>query len=98
MVFVPLVEGIADCELLEQAVRQGPLRREIQFYYHPHVTVAHHLEDDALDRAARELADFECRFTVDGFHLYEHGDDEVWRPQGWFPLPGRADHERCELR
>jgi 2'-5' RNA ligase len=98
VVFVPLVQGIADCELLEQAVRSGPLAREIQFYYHPHVTVAHHLGDDAMDRAARELADFECRFSVEGFHLYEHGQDEVWRAQGWFPFPdaGTADAASSE--
>jgi 2'-5' RNA ligase len=87
VVFVPLVRGIAECEQLEQAVRSGPLTRELQFYYHPHVTVAHHLSDDALDRAATELADFECRFEVQGFHLYEHGADEMWRVQGWYPFP-----------
>ncbi|GAA4347825.1 2'-5' RNA ligase family protein [Angustibacter luteus] len=90
VVFVPLVQGIGGCEVLEQAVRSGPLARDLQFYYHPHVTIAHHLADDALDRAARELADFECRFVVDGFHLYEHGADGVWRPQGWFPFPGSS--------
>jgi 2'-5' RNA ligase len=84
VVFIPLVQGIGECELLEQAVRSGPLARDLQFYYHPHVTVAHHLSDEALDRASRELADFECSFTVSGFHLYEHGDDEVWRKQGWY--------------
>ena len=81
---MPLTRGIAECELREQAVRSGPLARELQFYYHPHVTVAHHLADEALDRATAELAGFECQFTVEGFHLYEHGDDQVWRPQGWY--------------
>lgn len=79
VVFIQLVEGIAECERLEQAVRSGPLRRDLQFYYHPHVTVAHHLPDDALDTAFRTLADFECTFGVDQFHLYEHGPDGVWR-------------------
>jgi 2'-5' RNA ligase len=84
VVFIPLVQGIGECEALEQSVRTGPLARDLQFYYHPHVTVAHHLSDAALDRASAELADFECRFTVEGFHLYEHGDDEVWRVHGWY--------------
>jgi 2'-5' RNA ligase len=89
VVFVPLVQGIGECEALERSVRSGPLARELQFYYHPHVTVAHHLSDAALDRASAELADFECRFAVDGFHLYEHGADEVWRTQGWYEFgPG----------
>lgn len=93
VVFIPLAQGIAECELLEQDVRSGPLARDLQFYYHPHVTVAHHLADDALDRATQELADFECRFSVDGFHLYEHGDDEVWRPHGWYRFGSKQDHQ-----
>lgn len=88
VVFVQLVQGISECELLEKAVRQGPLTRELQFYYHPHVTVAHHLDEQALDRALTELTDFECRFTVTGFHLYQHGQDEVWRTAGWFDFSG----------
>ena len=84
VVFVQLVEGIGGCERLERAVRSGPLKRSLQFYYHPHVTVAHHLPDDALDRAFTELAEFECQFRVAEFHLYEHGADGVWRPQRGF--------------
>lgn len=93
VVFIPLVQGIGECEALERAVRTGPLERDLQFYYHPHVTVAHHLTDAALDRASRELADFECRFTVEGFHLYEHGDDELWRVQGRYAF-GVGDGSR----
>jgi 2'-5' RNA ligase len=87
VVFVQLVQGISECERLERAVRRGPLARDLQFYYHPHVTVAHHLADEALDEASRMLADFECQFTVTGFHVYEHGDDEIWRSAAWFGFP-----------
>jgi 2'-5' RNA ligase len=90
VVFVQLVEGIGGCERLERAVRSGPLKRSLQFYYHPHVTVAHHLPDAALDRAFTELADFECRFRVSAFHLYEHGADGVWRPQRAYTFGGAA--------
>ena len=90
VVFIQLVEGIGGCERLERAIRSGPLRRALQFYYHPHVTVAHHLPDEALDRAFRELADFECRFRVEEFHLYEHGADGVWRPQRAFEFGSAA--------
>jgi 2'-5' RNA ligase len=90
VVFVQLVEGIGGCERLERLVRSGPLKRALQFYYHPHVTVAHHLPDEALDRAFTELADFECRFRVEEFHLYEHGTDGVWRPQRAYALGGTA--------
>lgn len=81
VVFVALAVGIGDCERLERAVRRGPLDREPAFPYHPHVTVAHHLADDLLDRAFKELAGYEAKFPVWGFSLYEHGVDGVWRPR-----------------
>ena len=81
VVFVTLAEGISDCEILERKVRSGPLgHRELEFVYHPHVTVAHDIPDEALSHAFDKLAQFEARFSVLGFSLYEHGSDGVWRP------------------
>ena len=92
VVFVAVVEGIANCEVLASTVRSGPLLRELSYPYHPHVTVAHDLPDDALDRAFEELADYDVTFDVTAFGLYEHGPDGLWRPQRDFvlggPLPG----------
>ncbi|KQU69292.1 2'-5' RNA ligase [Phycicoccus sp. Root563] len=88
VVFVQVSGGLADCELLEKAIRRGPLDRTLEFHYHPHVTVAHHVPEEALDRAFGELSDFECEFVVDQFHLYEHGTDGVWRPVRSFALGG----------
>ncbi len=88
VVFVQVSGGLADCELLEKEIRRGPLERRLEFNYHPHVTVAHHVPEEALDRAFAELADFECDFVVEQFHLYEHGDDAVWRPVRSFELGG----------
>lgn len=84
VVFVQLVAGIAECERLETAVRSGPLARDLAFYYHPHVTVAHHLSDEHLDRAASTLERFDAVFEVTEFQLYEHGQDGVWRPKRSF--------------
>lgn len=81
VVFVPLVEGISSCERLEAGVRSGPLHRELRFPYHPHVTVAHDLDDAALDRAFDALAGYDASFTAWGFSLFELGRDRVWRPQ-----------------
>ena len=86
VVFVTLVEGISQCEQLAGAVRRGPLGVALHFPYHPHVTVAHHLDDGPLDQAFAELADFECEFRVDGFHLYVHDTDLGWQPTREFPL------------
>mgnify|MGYP001344759838 CR=1 FL=1 len=93
VVFVTLVEGISQCEQLADAVRRGPLAVELEFPYHPHVTVAHHLDDGPLDRAFDELADFECRFQVDGFHLYVHDPELGWQPTREFPLQPAEDDQ-----
>ena len=96
VVFVTLAAGIADCERLEAKVRSGPLARELNFPYHPHVTVAHDLPEPALDRAYDELSGFQARFQVWGFTLFEQDRVGVWRPQRDFPfgrggLPGPAE-------
>jgi 2'-5' RNA ligase len=90
VVFVRVQEGGAACDRLQRAVRTGPLDRELTFPFHPHVTVAHHLDDDALDRAAKELGDFAAAFDVTGFVLYEHGTDGVWRPRRRFGFGSAA--------
>ncbi len=92
VVFVPLVQGIGECERLEGEVRSGPLARPVKFPYHPHVTVAHDVAEPLLDKAFDELATYDARFKVWGFSLFERGKDSVWRPQRDFPfaapLPG----------
>ena len=89
VVFVSLVEGISQCEQLAQAVRRGPLATDLAFPYHPHVTVAHDLGEDQLDKAFDELADFECEFGVEDFQLYVHDEADGWKPTRYFPLqPG----------
>jgi 2'-5' RNA ligase len=91
VVFVVVVEGISGCEQLALSVRRGPLATELQFPYHPHVTVAHHLDDETLDKAFGELADFDCTFEVDRFHLYVHDADRGWEPTRAYPLTAAAD-------
>ena len=86
VVFVCVVEGISQCEQLAGAVRRGPLAVDLAFPYHPHVTIAHHLDDDRLDQAFEELAAFECTFEVRDFHLYVHDDEVGWQPDRSFAL------------
>lgn len=86
VVFAAVASGISECEMLEKDVRTGPLDRERLYPYHPHVTVAHDLDDAALDRVYAQLAHFEARFRVSGFTLFEHGVDGRWRPQQEFPF------------
>ncbi len=84
VVFVQVAGGISACERIEQAIRTGPLKRDVQFYYHPHVTIAHNVDDGSMDRAFNELATYECSFEVSAFDLFEYGDDFVWRLVGTF--------------
>jgi len=86
VVFVTVAEGISACEMLAAAVRRGPLDVDLHYPYHPHVTIAHHLDDPTLDRAFDELATFECRFDVDAFSLYVHEASDGWQPTHHYAL------------
>lgn len=79
VVFVRVVRGAEQCTALQADARTGVLAQELRFPFHPHVTIAHHLDEAALDRAEAEMADFEALFAVDRFSLFEHGDDGVFR-------------------
>ncbi|WP_435743514.1 2'-5' RNA ligase family protein [Nocardioides sp. SYSU DS0663] len=88
VVFVSLVEGISQCEQLAAALRRGPLAVDLSFPYHPHVTVAHHLAEERLDRAFEDLGGFDCEFVVEEFHLYVHHEVQGWQADRAFPLTG----------
>jgi 2'-5' RNA ligase len=90
VVFIAVSQGISYTEILAKAVRTKLGTVEPEFPYHPHVTIAHNLDDDSLDRAYDELASFECSFQVDAFHLYLHEDGRGWTPRCEFRL-GSAD-------
>ncbi|WP_182524396.1 2'-5' RNA ligase family protein [Nocardioides dongkuii] len=94
VVFVTLAEGISHCEQLAAAVRSGPLDVPLDFPYHPHVTIAHHLDDDRLDEAFAGLATFECEFDVAAFHLYVHDAALGWQPTRVFTLHEGPDTRR----
>jgi len=80
VVFVNVVDGIAACEQIAERLRGGLAEADLRFPYHPHVTIAHELDEPLLDRAFTELADFEASFDVTEIHLYEHDPVGGWRP------------------
>ena len=88
VVFVQVAAGLASCELLERAVRGGPVRRDLDFPYHPHVTVAHGVADADLDRAYDALLGFAARFPVGSFQLFERGETGEWGQLAEFELTG----------
>ena len=94
VVFVRVVRGAEACCSLEAAARTGVLAQDLRFTYHPHVTIAHDLDDGALDHAEAAMADFAATFIVDRFALFEHGSDGVWRVVRDLSLTGAAVRER----
>lgn len=86
VVFVQVARGVANCEQLEFAIRCGPLERDLDYPYHPHVTVAQDVDDAALDAAYDGLAGFVARFEVASFVLFSRGADRRWRWRREFPL------------
>ena len=88
VVFVQVATGVAQCELLERAIRSGPLARDLEYPYHPHVTVAQDVEDAALDEAYNGLSGFIARFPVDNFVLFCRDRDGSWLWRTRFPLTG----------
>jgi 2'-5' RNA ligase len=88
VVYVKVVEGAEACSRLQRQVRDpsGPVARELLFPYHPHVTVAHGIDEASMDRAYEELADYAAEWPCTGFALYEQGADGVWRKLREFPF------------
>ncbi|WP_129668342.1 2'-5' RNA ligase family protein [Phytoactinopolyspora endophytica] len=91
VVFVALSEGISACERLSMSIRTGPLALELSFPYHPHVTVAHYLPEEAMTTAFKTLAGYEAVFDVHAFSLYEHGEDGYWRRERDFNLTAEGE-------
>jgi 2'-5' RNA ligase len=90
VVFVQVARGVGDCEELEASVRTGPLARDLDFPYHPHVTVAQEIAESALDEAYEGLSDFVARFPVDHLVLFSRGEDRRWQWRTEFTLGGAA--------
>jgi len=86
VVFVQVARGISACEQLERSLRSGRWSRELSYPYHPHVTVAHDVDEDRLDLAFDDLADYAATFEVPCFHLYEQDEDGTWTPVREFAL------------
>ncbi|MFF1411776.1 2'-5' RNA ligase family protein [Streptomyces sp. NPDC058289] len=92
VVFVQVVEGGSVCTRLQGQVRdpEGPLSRELSFPYHPHVTVAHGISEEAMDLAFSTLADYAAEWVCSGIALYEQGSDGVWRKLREYPFGNGA--------
>jgi 2'-5' RNA ligase len=91
-VFVQIATGVSDCEVLESRIRRGVLARDLEFPYHPHVTVAQGIPDERLDEAYDGLSGFVARFQVDRLVLFSRDPDGRWQWRKEFPLGSAEDH------
>ena len=89
VVFAPLVEGHQDCKDLEASVRSGVLARDLAFDYHPHVTLAHGVDDAVLDSVAARMAGYDQRFQVREFQLVVFDVEASPRVEATIRLHGR---------
>jgi 2'-5' RNA ligase len=87
VVFVAVADGIGACEQLEMRIRSGDMAVETRYPYHPHVTLAHDVEESVLDRAFDELSGFEASIDVSSVGLYEYLDGR-WHLVRDFPFGG----------
>jgi 2'-5' RNA ligase len=78
VVFLRLAEGFDECVDLHSKLQTGPLERNLEFPFHPHVTVAHDVSEAGMDAAEEELHAFEASFEVRGMGLYEHVPSGLW--------------------
>lgn len=86
VVYVRVQKGAEQIATLESDVRSGPLSRRLRFEFHPHVTVAHDVPEEALNMAQKGLADYEATFTADAITMFAQNSDRVWNPVSRFPL------------
>lgn len=93
VVFVQVARGVSDCEQLEADIRREPLRRALDYPYHPHVTVAQDVDDGALDTAYEGLAGFAARFFVEEIVLFSRAADGSWHRRRDFRLGGQQSSD-----
>ena len=79
VVFVQVAEGIGGCEQIHRLLMASLLSQDLLYPYHPHVTVAQEVDEDALNTAFDTLATFDATFTALHLDLYREDLDGTWR-------------------
>jgi 2'-5' RNA ligase len=89
VVFVGVVQGISQCEVLAAEVLKGPLAIDRAFPFHPHVTIAHDLPESKLEQAFVEFERFDAAFDVGEMWMYLHDAVSGWQPTRAFAFGTR---------
>jgi 2'-5' RNA ligase len=71
VVYLNVESGAENCAKLHDALLEGPVEHLLDFDFHPHLTVAHDLDADAMEQAKDEMADFTADFEVTSIGLFD---------------------------
>lgn len=63
--------GAEECARLHQQLVAGPLEHLLAFDFHPHLTIAHDLDEQVMSRAKTEMAGFRAEFEVRSIGLFD---------------------------
>ncbi|QWW20737.1 2'-5' RNA ligase family protein [Schaalia sp. 19OD2882] len=84
--FVNVDEGAAECTMLAEDLRSGPLDHPLRFPYHPHVTLAAGVDHETLQRAVEFAGGVEASWMVPGFRLDRVDENGMYHSQALFDL------------
>lgn len=94
VVFLAVGDGAPDCVDLNAQVCSGPVSTPSPFAFHPHITLAHDLSEQVLDRLARQYREVDDTFTVGEMCLYTLRPNAGWRVAARYPFTGEANGPR----
>lgn len=94
VVYLNVTEGFDDCVQLHQRLQAGPLKRKLPFDFHPHVTVAHDVADESMDKAEELLRSYDASFDISTMGLYEHDSNGVWRLREELNFGGKSANQK----
>ena len=86
VVFIAVASGISGCEMLAERLRTDDLRPQLDFPFHPHVTVAQNVSAEALEAAFEGLEDFRADIMVEEISVHRQNDDGSWTAIASFAL------------
>ncbi|WP_026460393.1 2'-5' RNA ligase family protein [Schaalia suimastitidis] len=84
--FVNVDEGAAECSMLADDIRSGPLDHPTRFPYHPHVTLAQGVTHEELSRALVYGDTVEASWMVPGFRLDRVSENGIYSSMALFDL------------
>ena len=90
VVFLNVDEGGEECTALHDSLTKGPLGHDLAFSYHPHVTIAHEVDDSSMDSAQGELRNESMGFTVTSMGLFGIDTSGQWSLREELQLGGEG--------